>query len=76
MFKSLLPYFVIAGNYAEFQNFVIRKHIQGLFFDYRYVGHPDQLRGLSQIRGCYVGTYANRQDLQEIQERIAIIKTR
>lgn len=76
MFKSLLPYYVIAGNYKEFQDFVIRKRMQGLNFDYRHVGHPDQLQGLSRIQGCYTGTYQDRKDLQEIQERIAIIKTR
>lgn len=75
MFTKPLSYYVIAGNYAEFQNFVIRKHTQGLFFDYRYVGHPDQLQGLSQIQGCYIGSYAKRQDLSKIQERITIIKT-
>lgn len=76
MFTKPLPYYVIAGNFKEFQDFVIRKRMQGLFFDYRHVGHPDQLMGLSEIRGCYIGTYEARKDLPEIQERIAIIKTR
>ena len=75
MVTKPVSYYVIAGNYTEFQNFVIRKHVQGLFFDYRYVGHPDQLCGLSTIHGCYVGSYQSRQDLSAIQERIAIIKT-
>jgi len=76
MLTKSLPYYVIAGNFQEFQDFVIRKRVQGLFFDYRHVGHPDQLRGLTEIRGCYTGTYQDRKDLQKIQEMIAIIKSR
>lgn len=70
------PIWIIAGNRKEFEDFVIRKRMQGLHFDYRLVNHADQLRGLSRIRGFYIGTYKDRPDWSEIEEYIRIIKAK
>lgn len=70
------PLWIIAGNRTEFEDFVIRKRVQGLFFDYRYVSSADTIRGLNRIRGLYVGSYQERNDLAEIQQYIAIIRTK
>ncbi len=71
---SRLKLFVVAGNYQEFQDFVIRKRIKGFSYDFVYISNRDMLRGLSTIRGFYIGTYRNRPDWPEIRDAIAIIK--
>ena len=70
------PLWIIAGNRMEFEDFVIKKRMMGLHFDYRLVSHADQLRGLERIRGFYIGTYEERPDWPQIQEHIKIIKSR
>jgi hypothetical protein len=71
---SRLKLFVIAGNYEEFQDFVINKRMKGFSYDFVYISNRDMLRGLSTIRGFYIGTYRNRPDWPEIRDAIAIIK--
>jgi hypothetical protein len=73
---SRLKLFVIAGNYEEFQDFVIKKRMKGFSYDFVYIANADELRGMSTIRGFYVGTYRQRQDWAEIRDAIAIIKAK
>ena len=68
--------FVVAGNYAEFQDFVIRKRMKGFSYDFVYVSGRDTIRGLDTIRGFYIGTYRQREDWVEIRDAIAIIKAK
>ena len=68
------PLWIVAGTHQEFEDFVIRKRIMGLFFDYRYVRDADSIRGLQRIRGLYIGTYKDRVDWPQIEEHIKIIK--
>ena len=70
------PLWIVAGNKKEFEDFVIRKRTAGLHFDYRYVSSADVLRGLSRIRGFYVGGYKDREDWKQIEMVIQIIKSR
>ena len=70
------PLWIVAGNQREFEDFVIRKRMMGLHFDYRYVSNADVLRGLSRIRGFYIGTYKDRLDWKYIEEMIQIIKAK
>jgi hypothetical protein len=70
------PIYIVAGNFQEFQNFVIKKRQMGFHFEYRYVRDVDSIRGLDRIRGLYIGTYKERPDLSQIQEFIHIIKTK
>lgn len=70
------PIHIVAGNYQEFQNFVIRKRQKGFNFNYAYVNDVDSIRGLNKIRGLYVGSYKTRPDLSQIQEFIHIIKSK
>ena len=69
------PLWIVAGTQKEFEDFVIRKRIMGLHFDYRYVFSADVLRGLSRIRGFYIGTYKDRLDWDQIEMAIQIIKS-
>ena len=70
------PLWIIAGTAHEFEDFVIRKRMMGLFFDYRYVRDADSIRGLERIRGFYIGTYEEREDWPQIELAIQTIKSK
>ena len=70
------PLWIVAGTQKEFEDFVIRKRTMGLHFDYRYVHSANVLRGLSRIRGFYIGTYKERLDWDQIEQAIQIIKSK
>ena len=73
---SRMKLFVIAGNYQEFQDFVIRKRMKGFSYDFVYVSNAEMLRGMTTIRGFYIGTYREREDWPIIRDLIAIIKVK
>jgi hypothetical protein len=73
---SNLKLFVVAGNYQEFEDFVIRKRMKGFTYDFVYVSNAKMLRGMTTIRGFYIGTYRDRSDWPEIRDAIAIIKAK
>ena len=73
---SRLKLFVIAGNYEEFQDFVIKKRMKGFSYDFVYIANADELRGMSTIRGFYIGTYRQREDWVQIRDAIAMIKVK
>ena len=73
---SRMKLFVVAGNFEEFQDFVIRKRMKGFSYDFVYVSKPEMLRGMTTIRGFYIGTYRNREDWPQIRDMIAIIKVK
>ena len=68
------PLFIVAGNRQEFDDFVIRKRMMGHNYDFKYVYNVDTIRGLSTIRGFYVGSYQERNDWPEIDIVIKTIK--
>ena len=69
------PFYIVAGTRKEFEDFVIRKNMMGLYYNWKYVWNADMLRGLSRIRGFYVGTYEEREDWPQIQVAIQTIKS-
>jgi hypothetical protein len=71
---KLEPFYVVAGNKDEFDDFVIRKRVRGFDYDFKYVGDADVLRGLNKIRGFYIGDYENHPEWSNIKEMIQIIK--
>jgi hypothetical protein len=73
---SRLKLFVVAGTWAEFQDFVIKKRMKGFSYDFVYVHNCNTIRGLNTIRGFYIGTYRQREDWVEIRDAIAIIKAK
>lgn len=73
---SRMKLFVVAGNYQEFQDFVIRKRMKGFSYDFVYVSKPEMLRGMTTIRGFYIGSYRDREDWPQIRDMIAIIKVK
>jgi hypothetical protein len=68
------PFYIVAGNRDQFDNFVIRKRIRGFNYDFRYVSDANVLRGLTKIRGFYVGDYKMHPDWPNIEMMIYIIK--
>lgn len=73
------PTYIVAGTYDEFRTYVQEKYEYWtkqamLMPDYKYVAGVDGLRGLSNIKGFYIGTYNQRKDIDEIRQQILIIK--
>jgi len=66
--------YIVAGNLYEFSNYVSRNRDKGQRFT--YVTNVYVLRGLSTIKGFYIGTYYHRPDIEEIKEYISIIKSK
>jgi hypothetical protein len=67
-------YYVIAGDYNQFQTFIRRKAtemaIAGHTFitlsHFVYVSGPESLRGVKNPRGFFFGTWRDRPDMREI----------
>lgn len=73
--------YIVAGNMQEFKRYVQEKYEyylkQAMLMpEYVYVGGPHTLMGLNEIEGFYIGTWKDRPDLQYIQNRIQLIKTK
>jgi hypothetical protein len=68
------PFYIVAGNRDQFDNFVIRKRVLGFNYDFKYVSDANVLRGLTKIRGFYVGDYKMHSDWPNIEMMIYIIK--
>lgn len=79
---------IVAGNRQEFDSYVSRKINQKIqllspaqlrspiLTEYKFVFIADQLRGLNDIKGFYIGSYKSRPDIDEIRDAIAVIKSR
>lgn len=68
--------YVVAGNSAEMDAYRLKKIREGSKDNYYYVQTPESLRGLSTIKGVFIGTWAQRKDIHLIQEQIKLIKAR
>jgi hypothetical protein len=76
--------YVVAGNFREFADYARKKQwefmnasttsVGDIMPEYWYVYGLDTLRGLSTIKGVYIGTWRMRKDIGEIQTMINIIK--
>lgn len=66
--------YVVAGNIAEYKHHIYKKGYDPQ--EYIYVSSPMVLRGRSEVEGFYIGSYEQREDIQEIREIIAYIKAK
>lgn len=66
--------FIVAGNRAEYTAWVERNGYK--YTETQYVQNAQSLKGLENIRGFYIGTYAKRPDIQDIMSVIAASKQR
>jgi hypothetical protein len=58
--------FIIAGNYAEYAYWIKRKILSPSV--HVYVTNPDTLRGVQNPHGWFIGTWYDRDDMEEIFE--------
>ena len=69
---------IVAGNRQEFDAYILRHHGQRksrtTLTEYKFVFSTDQLRGLDNINGFYIGSYKSRPDINEIKNAIDVIK--
>ena len=71
------PIYIVAGNHEEFENYVIKKHRQMIYKqNYIYVKNRYDLMGLDDIKGYYIGTAFQREDINQIKQAIAYVKER
>ena len=71
------PIYIVAGNYEEFENYVLKKERQMVYKqNYVYVKNRYDLMGLTEIKGYYIGTAFKREDINQIKQAIAYVKER
>lgn len=73
-------YFVIAGNRSEYMDFVHKKVNELLlsttvsFSDFVYVDSADNLRGYSNPKGWFVGSWREKKGINEIMVQLLLTK--
>jgi len=71
------PIYIVAGNHEEFENYVLKKNRQMVNKqNYIYVKNRYDLMGLTEIKGYYIGTAFQREDINQIKQAIAYVKER
>lgn len=80
--------YIVAGNYNEFEQYARKKFHEWrhrsptirqnptLQPEYIYVKDRYTLMGLNNIKGYYIGTAFQREDINQIKEAIACVKER
>lgn len=68
--------FIVAGNHNEFADYLRRKSADKVSHGvlYHYVSSADRIRGFRDLQGFYIGSWRNREDIEEIQMVIAASK--
>ena len=66
---SNTKYFVICGNHQEFIHYTVRK-LPEERADFTYVNGPDALRGSTNPKGFFYGSWRERSDILEIVEML------
>lgn len=73
---SDLVYYV-AGYFGEYVEYRKRKEKDGVdVSNWRYVSKTTDLRGLTKIKGFYIGSFEDRPDIEDIRIIIEQIKGR
>jgi hypothetical protein len=57
------PYYVVAGNYGQFRAYLMKQNPR---VNCRYVSEVDVVRGQRDIRGVFIGTWYERNDIFSI----------
>ena len=66
--------YIIAGSFNEYRLYIRDKQLDGI--QYKWVSNVDSIRGLNDISGVFIGTWADRDDIVYIIGEICNIKTR
>lgn len=65
---------IIAGNHDEYRSYLKNKKVGE--FHYVFLSRIDSIRGLNDISGEFIGTWADREDIVDIIAEICNIKSR
>ena len=80
--------YIVAGNHTEFEQYVLKKKEEYRRRKpemrdsakplpvYTYVKNRYDLMGLTEIKGYYIGTAFQREDINQIKQAIAYVKER
>lgn len=76
-----MKYYIIAGSREQFEDYIRRDSTHRWnsgetsvsLSDYVYVYRSDQLRGLKDPKGAFIGTWKERKDIKEIL--LSLLKT-
>ena len=70
--------YIVAGNRKEFENYANDKlrDQANKYKEYRYINNRYDLMGLNDIKGYYIGTALQREDIVQIKQAIAYVKER
>jgi hypothetical protein len=78
--------YIVSGTYEQYKHYRAKKFEEYLnlaptqefveFPDYVYVQHPENLKGVSNPKGFYIGTYKDRPDIEYIQTLVRMAKTK
>jgi hypothetical protein len=70
--------YIVAGNRKEFENYANDKlkDEANKYKEYRYINNRYDLMGLDNIKGYYIGTAFQREDINQIKQAIAYVKER
>lgn len=69
-------FYVVAGTYTEYHHYVKERQSRPDFdgTQFAYVFDVSNLYGLTEIEGCFYGSYEKRKDYQQIKTQIETIK--
>ena len=75
--------FIVAGNHQQYKEWV-RKNIDRFYAintsislsNFVYVSGPEIFRGYNEVHGYYIGSYKDREDIEQIQQMIRIVNDR
>ena len=70
--------YIVAGNRNEYENYASNKlkDEANKNKEYRYINNRYDLMGLTDIKGYYIGTAYQREDIVQIRQAIAYVKGR
>ena len=75
--------FIVAGNHEQYKQWV-KKNIDRFYAkntsislsNFVYVSGPEIFRGYSEVHGYYIGSYKDREDIDQIREMIQRVNSR
>lgn len=71
---DIAPKYIIAGSFNEYRSYIRDKQLDGI--QYKWVTDVYSIKGLNDISGVFIGTWADRVDIVDIIGEICNIKTR
>ena len=64
--------YIISGNLTEAVDWLNENNKSRA--DWKYLSKPEQLRGLSEVHGVFIGTWKERPDIEDILDVMASMR--